>query len=78
MGSLWQDPEISPDMVEFKDNFKGGIKMGQRRHAEEQIIEILRESENGLTTVEICCKHNISDATFYGLINRWYVKRMTT
>jgi len=39
--------------------------VGQRRHTEEQIIEILRESENGLTTVEICRKYSISDATFY-------------
>lgn len=32
---------------------------------EEQIIAILREQEAGAKTAYVCCKHGISDATFY-------------
>ena len=39
--------------------------MGQKRHSEEQIIEILRDGDTGLTVAEICRKHSISDATYY-------------
>ena len=39
--------------------------MGQRRRSEEEIIEILRESEAGMSTAELCRKHGMSDATFY-------------
>ena len=39
--------------------------MGQKRHTEEQIIEILRDGETGLSVAEVCRKHAISDATYY-------------
>ena len=36
-----------------------------RRHTEEQIIAVLKESEAGAKTGELCRQHGISDATFY-------------
>jgi putative transposase len=33
---------------------------------EEQIIAVLREQEAGLSTAEVCRKHGIRTATFYG------------
>ena len=36
-----------------------------KRHTEEQIIGVLKESEAGMKTPELCRKHGISDATFY-------------
>ncbi len=45
--------------------------MAQKRHTEEQIIGILRESEAGVKTVDICRKHGISDATFYKWKNKF-------
>lgn len=36
-----------------------------KRHTEEQIIAVLKESEAGMKTSELCRKHGISDATFY-------------
>ena len=36
-----------------------------KRHTEEQIIGVLKESEAGMKTSELCRKHGISDATFY-------------
>ena len=36
-----------------------------RIHTEEQIIEVLKESEAGAKTGELCRQHGISDATFY-------------
>jgi putative transposase len=38
--------------------------MKRSRFSEEQIIAILREEEAGATTVEVCRKHGISNATF--------------
>ncbi len=35
------------------------------RFTEEQIIAVLREQEAGMKTLDIRCKHGISDATFY-------------
>jgi putative transposase len=35
------------------------------RSAEEQIVGILKESEAGAKTPELCRKHGISSATFY-------------
>lgn len=37
----------------------------RKRHTEEQIVSILKEAESGVSTVELCRKHGISDATFY-------------
>ena len=37
----------------------------RKRHSEEQIVSILKEAEDGVSTVELCRKHGVSDATFY-------------
>ncbi len=37
----------------------------RKRHTEEQIIGILKESEAGFKTDELCRKHGISSATLY-------------
>jgi transposase-like protein len=37
------------------------------RHSEEQIIAILKQGEAGLTTVELCRQHGITEQTYY----RW-------
>lgn len=39
--------------------------MKRSRFSEEQIIAILKEQENGLSTKEVCRGHGISSATFY-------------
>lgn len=39
--------------------------MKRKRFSEEQIIAVLKESEAGAKTKELCRKHGISDATFY-------------
>ena len=36
-----------------------------KRRSEEQIIGILKESEAGMKTSELCRKHGISETTFY-------------
>lgn len=38
------------------------IKKG--RFAEEQIIAILREQEEGMATAEVCRRHGVSSGTF--------------
>ena len=40
--------------------------MKRTRFTEEQIISILREQEQGQSTAEVCRRHGISQATFYG------------
>ena len=36
-----------------------------KRHTEEQIIGVLKESEAGMKTSEVCRKNGISEGTFY-------------
>jgi len=38
-----------------------------KRYSEEQIIKILREAEAGMSAVEVCRKHGVSEWSFY----RW-------
>lgn len=44
--------------------------MKKSRYSEEQIIGVLKESEAGFGTAELCRKHGISEQTFY----RWKSK----
>lgn len=44
--------------------------MKRKRFSEEQIIAILREHEAGVSTADLCRKHGMSSASFYG----WTVK----
>ncbi len=39
--------------------------MKKSRYAEEQIVGILKESEGGLPTAELCRKYGISEQTLY-------------
>lgn len=45
--------------------------MKKSRYSEEQIIAVLKESQAGIATAELCRKHGISDATFYNWRNRY-------
>ncbi len=44
--------------------------MKGKRHTEEQIIAVLKQSEAGVKTTELCRQHGISENTFY----RWKAK----
>jgi putative transposase len=44
--------------------------MKGKRFSEEQIIRVLKESEAGAATKELCRRHGISEQTFY----RWKAK----
>jgi putative transposase len=37
----------------------------RKRHTEEQIIGVLKESEAGAQTAELCRRHGISEGTYY-------------
>jgi putative transposase len=39
--------------------------MKKKRFTEEQIISVLKESEAGAATKELCRKHGISEPTYY-------------
>ena len=39
--------------------------MNGKRFTEEQLIAVLKESEAGAKTKELCRRHGISEATFY-------------
>lgn len=45
--------------------------MGKRKWSVEKIISILKESESGVPTAELCRKHGMSDATFYNWRKRY-------
>jgi hypothetical protein len=40
--------------------------MKRKRFTEEQIVAILKEHEAGVATAELCRKHGMSSASFYG------------
>jgi len=42
----------------------------KKRFTEEQIVRVLKASESGMATRDVCRKHNISEQTFY----RWKAK----
>jgi putative transposase len=44
--------------------------MRGKKHTEEQIIGILKQTENGLRTAEVCRQQGISEQTLY----RWKAK----
>jgi putative transposase len=44
--------------------------MKRSRFSEEQIIAMLKEQEAGVATVDVCCNHGVSSATFY----KWKAK----
>ena len=44
--------------------------MKRTRFSEEQIIGILKQHENGVSTADVCREHGISSATFY----KWKAK----
>ena len=44
--------------------------MTRKRYTEEQIIGVLKESEAGAKTGELCRKHGMSEGTFY----KWKAK----
>ena len=39
--------------------------MARKRHTEEQIIGILKESDAGVKLDDLCRKHGVSSATYY-------------
>ena len=44
--------------------------MTRKRHTEEQIIAVLKDAHAGVSVLDLCRKHGISDATFY----KWRTK----
>jgi putative transposase len=45
---------------------EGNERVKNSRFSEEQIVGILKQSEAGAKTSELCRQHGISTATFYG------------
>ena len=45
--------------------------MPRKRYSEEQIFSILKESQSGVKTVELCRKHAMSQNTFYKWKNKY-------
>jgi len=43
----------------------------QKRHTEEQIVRILKESESGAKTVDLCRRHGITEQTFFRWRNKY-------
>jgi len=39
--------------------------MSRKRYTEEQIIGVLKEADQGMSTADVCREHNISSATLY-------------
>jgi putative transposase len=39
----------------------------KKRFSEEQIVRILQEAEGGMSTKDVCRKHNVSEQSFYRL-----------
>jgi putative transposase len=39
----------------------------KKRFTEQQIVQVLKEAEDGMATKDVCRKHNITEQTFY----RW-------
>lgn len=45
--------------------------MPRKRYSEEQIFRILKESQSGIKTVELCRKYGVSQNTFYKWKNKY-------
>jgi putative transposase len=39
--------------------------MKKNRFSESQMVAILKEGEAGMPVAELCCKHSVSNATYY-------------
>lgn len=44
--------------------------MKAKRYTEEQIVQVLKEGQAGMSVSELCRKHGISDASYY----KWKAK----
>jgi putative transposase len=62
-------PETGPHTMRVGPG-KEEAEMKGKRHTEEQIIGILKQSEAGMKTAEVCRQAGVSEQTFY----RWKSK----